>query len=69
VARRGGPRGGGVLLYLLTFSSKPVSDTFTWLHAGLAAVGTLLFYRLVRSLSGDTIFALLGGALLASSFA
>ena len=103
------------VVYLLTFSSTPVSDTFTWLHtidtadfemmvlaghalplyvhfvlkrlltwlgtpvptltiihtvnAGLAAVGTLLFYRLVRFLSGDTIFALLGGALLGSSFA
>lgn len=102
------------LLYLLTFSSTPVSDTYSWIHtidtpdfemmvlaghalplyvhftlkrlltwlgapvptlsiiqtvnAGLAAAGTVLFYRLVRLLSGDTILALLGGSLLATSF-
>ena len=102
------------LLYLLTFSSTPVSDAYSWVrtidtadfdqmvlaghplplyveftlkrlltwlrapvttlsiiqtvNAVLAAVGTLLFYRLVRLLSGDTILALLGGTLLATSF-
>jgi hypothetical protein len=102
------------LLYLLTFSSTPTSDAYTWIttidtadfpmmclaghplplyvafvlkrlltslgtpvatlsilqtvNAGLAAAGSVLFYRLVGRLSGDTALALMGGALLATSF-
>ncbi len=102
------------LLYVLTFSSAPTSDAYTWVatidkldfdymllaghplplyvvfvlkrllaalgapvptlliiqtvNAGLAAAGSVLFYRLVRLLSGETVLALAGGALLATSF-
>jgi hypothetical protein len=102
------------VLYVLTYSSTPVSDTYSWirtietadfymmvlaghalplyvdytlkrllawvgtpvatlsiiqtLNAGLAALGAVMFYRLVRVLSGDNLLALLGGALLATSF-